>query len=194
MLAFLSNLGILKAMIIDVKAMVDNLEQLSLNWCIDVPAEKNTAKKIALALYGKIAVIYADEFISAAAHRWKTQINENSKAWAFYETLPELNHNAVVGYQFPVEIADKMFVVFLRTENSNKRTMIRCQITSDLLKENDIGFTVVDAPGNDDLSRLMSLIYLGDWISYYLAILYQIDPTPVKAIDYLKKKLSDFSD
>lgn len=192
LIAFLGNLDVLKATMFDVGAMVENLKELMAGWRLEISQQSNIAKKIALSIHGKMVVIYADELVGEAGHRWKTQINENSKSWAFYELLPELNHNSVVGYQFPPELAARIIVVFLRTANTNKRTLFRYQITSELLQRNNINFTVVDACGGDNLSRLMSLVYLGDWVSYYLSILNSIDPTPVKAIGYLKEKLSKY--
>ena len=138
-----------------------------------------------------MALIYGAGILSTFARRWKTQINENSKAWAFYETFPELNHNAVAGYQFPSELASKMYVVLLRCPSLHSRTLIRYQVTSELLKQNNISHEVIDSQNKGELSQMMSLIYLGDWVSYYLAILNDTDPTPVKVIEQLKKRLSD---
>lgn len=192
LIAFLRNLDALKATMFDIVAMIENLQELMAGWRLEISQQSNIAKKIALAIHGKMVIIYGDELVGEAGHRWKTQINENSKSWAFYELLPELNHNSVVGYQFPHELSARIFVVFLRTANINERTLFRYRVTSELLQRNDIDFTIVDAAGGDNLSRLMSLVYLGDWVSYYLAILNSIDPTPVKAIDYLKEMLSEY--
>ena len=65
------------------------------SWQEDSPQEKNRAKQIAITLDGKVVVVYGAGILSDVARRWKTQINENTKAWAFFEILPELNHNAV---------------------------------------------------------------------------------------------------
>ncbi len=189
-MAFLHNLGLIKGISIDVQAMSQTMESLLAELKETVSTDSNQAKQLALKLYGNIAVIYGAEFVSDVARRWKTQINENSKAWAFHEILPELNHNAVVGYQFPTELTLKLFVVFLRCPSLHPRTLIRYQITSEMLTQNNINHQTVNSQGDDMLSQMMSLVFLGDWVSYYLAILYQTDPTPVKVIDYLKKRLS----
>jgi glucose/mannose-6-phosphate isomerase len=63
-------------------------------------------------------------------------------------------------------------------------------VTGDLLKQSGISHETIDSRGESELSQMMGLTYLGDWVSYYLAILNEIDPTPIKAIDYLKKRLS----
>jgi len=149
----------------------------------------NPAKQLANRFYGYLPVIYGAGIVAEAAHRWKTQLNENSKAWAFYEVFPELNHNAVVGYQFPQELASKIVVVLLRSAYLAERTQLRYQVTCQLLEQAKVSYQIVDGDGSSALSQLMSLVLFGDYVSYYLAILYRIDPTPVKAIDYLKEQL-----
>ena len=84
-------------------------------------------------MHNHLAVIYGAGFVATAAQRWKTQINENSKAWAFYEILPELNHNATVGYEFPADLAQRLFVVFLRSPRLHPRTLLRYKLTAEML-------------------------------------------------------------
>jgi glucose/mannose-6-phosphate isomerase len=191
LIAFLQKLGFLEDKTFDVEAMTQGLEKLLGEVKETVPTSSNRAKQLAAKLQDKIAVIYGAGILSAAARRWKTQINENSKAWAFHETFPELNHNAVVGYQFPPELASKVYVILLRSPSLHPRILIRYRVTSELLKQKDISHEIIDSQGKEELSQMMSLIYLGDWVSYYLAILHETDPTPIKAIDYLKKRLSE---
>jgi glucose/mannose-6-phosphate isomerase len=191
LIAFLQKLGFLKDKTSEVERMIQDLERLLGELKETVPTSSNRGKQLATKLQGKIAVIYGAGILSAVARRWKTQINENSKAWAFHETFPELNHNAVVGYQFPSELAPKVYVVLLRCPSLHPRTLIRYEVTCELLEQNSISHQLIDSQGKSELSQMMSLIYLGDWVSYYLAILYQTDPTPVKVIDYLKKRLSE---
>jgi glucose/mannose-6-phosphate isomerase len=190
LIAFLQKLGHLEDKTAEVEAMIQDIEKLLGELKETVPTSSNRAKQLAAKLHGKIAVIYGAGILSEVAHRWKTQINENSKSWAFYDIFPELNHNAVVGYQFPPELASKMYVVLLRCPSLHPRMLIRYQATSELLKQSGISHETIDSQGKGELSQMMNLIYLGDWVSYYLAILNEIDPTPVKAIDYLKKRLS----
>ena len=188
-LAILQKLSVIEDKSADVAKMVELLKRLSriLNESIHTP--QNPAKELAKKLYGKIGVIYGAEFLSEVARRWKTQLNENSKAWSFFEVLPELNHNAVVGYQFPSELAGKILVVFLRSKLLNPRTLLRYNITQLLLEQNKIEYQVVDAEGENPLSHLASLVLFGDYVSFYIALLYKTDPCPVQAIDFLKGEL-----
>ena len=188
-LGFLQKLGFLNDKSADVREMVVVLEQLSQRINENIPASQNPAKQLAKRLYGYLPLIYGAGIVAEVGHRWKTQLNENSKAWAFYEVFPELNHNAVVGYQFPPELASKIVVVLLRSAYLTERIQLRYQVTCQLLEQAKVGYQIVDGDGSGALSQVMSLVLFGDYVSYYLALLYKIDPTPVKAIDYLKEKL-----
>lgn len=190
LLAFLHKLDIIPEEILKVDDTLDILKNLSAQLSKDVPSDMNSAKQLATKLYDHIVIVYGAGILSSVSYRWKTQINENSKAWAFSETLPELNHNAVVGYRFPAEMADKIFVIMLRSPDLHPRTLKRYDITGDILSKAHVPHEIVDASGSTPLCQMMSSILIGDYMSYYLAILYDINPSPVEIIDYLKKALS----
>ncbi len=189
-LAFLHKLGFLSEKSADVAETVRVLQAQSRRISESIPSSRNPAKQLAERLYGKLPVIYGAGITAEVAHRWKTQINENGKAWAFYEAFPELNHNAVVGYQFPADLAGKIFIVLLGSSLLLERIQLRYRITRQLLGRAQVGYQIVDGEGNCPLSQVMSLVLFGDYLSYYLALLYKIDPTPVKAIDFLKERLA----
>ena len=87
-------------------------------------------------------------------------------------------------------MAGEVFVVLLRSASLHPRTLIRYQVTADILAGAGVSHEIVEAQGKSPLSQMMSLVLFGDYVSYYLAILYGIDPAPVRAIDYLKERLS----
>jgi glucose/mannose-6-phosphate isomerase len=184
-------LGIISDKSKDLAEMVQILKDQQSTIDDNCPLKVNAAKQLATRLYSHLAIIYGSGFLSAAARRWKTQINENSKSWAFYEIFPELNHNAVVGYEFPADLAQRLFVVFLRSPALHPRTLIRYKLTSEMLSNAKIGHEIIDARGESALSQMMSLVLFGDWTSFYLALLNETDPYPVKIIDFLKKRLSE---
>lgn len=158
----------------------------------DVPTEQNEAKKLALSLKGKLPLIYGSEgWKGTAAYRWKTQINENSKAPAVWNAFPELNHNETVGWEAPKEVTRSFEVVVLRDRNDLDRIQTRIEVTREIMEGAVSGITELWAEGESELARLFSLIYPGDWVSLYLALVYRIDPTPVKMIDLLKSRLAD---
>ncbi|MCK4274866.1 MAG: bifunctional phosphoglucose/phosphomannose isomerase [Dehalococcoidales bacterium] len=189
-LGVLQKLGFLKDKSADVAETVQVLEKLSARLGENSPLTGNPAKQLAQRLYGCLPVIYGAGIAAEAAHRWKTQINENGKAWAFFEVFPELNHNATVGYPFPPEIAQKIRVILLRSPLFNERVKLRYEVTCELLKRAGVAYEFVDSEGKSALSQMMSLVMMGDFTSYYLAILYGVDPSPVEVISYLKDRLA----
>lgn len=191
LLAVMQNLGFLNGKSAEVESALNAMQKLNENWQESSPQDKNQAKQLALTLYGKIPVIYSAGILTDVGRRWKTQINENSKAWAFFEALPELNHNAVLGYSFPNELKDRMFVVFLRCPSIHPRTLLRYKVTGELLERRNIPHQYINSDGTNPLQDVLSLVLLGDWVSYYLALLYGIDPSPVPEIDLLKQRLAE---
>jgi len=189
-LGVMQKLGLIKDKSKDVDETVKVLESLSARLDEKSPLSGNPAKQLARRLYGCLPVVYGAGIASEAAHRWKTQINENSKAWGFYEVFPELNHNATVGYPFPKEVAQKIRVVLLRSPLFNERVKLRYDVTCELLKRAGVAYEFVDGEGKSALSQMMSLVMMGDFASYYLAILYGVDPSPVEVISYLKDQLA----
>ena len=187
---FLQNLGIIRDKSTDVDEAIQIMHELLRKIDISVPLLQNPAKKMAESLHDKLTIIYGAGIITEVAHRWKTQINENSKAWCFYEIFPELNHNAVVGYQYPPDMAGKTIIVMLDSALLPKRIRLRYSITRKIMKKAGVPYQVIEGKGNHPLSQVMSLILFGDFVSYYLAILYRVDPSPVNMIDFLKSELA----
>jgi glucose/mannose-6-phosphate isomerase len=189
-LGVLQKLGLLKDKSVDVAEAVRVLEGLSSRLDERSPLSHNPAKGLAQRLHGRLPVIYGAGIAAEAAHRWKTQVNENAKAWAFYEVFPELNHNATVGFPLPPEVVRVIRVVMLRSVLFNERVKLRYEVTTELLRQAGVACEFVDGEGKSALSQMVSLVSIGDYTSYYLAILNRTDPCPVKVIDYLKGRLA----
>lgn len=188
-LNFIHRMGFISDKSVDFSEMLNVLNKLIKKIHKTIPISQNKAKQLAIRLYGKITVIYGAGITREVARRWKTQINENSKAWAFYESFPELNHNAIVGFQFPPEPASNMLVIMLQSNNLTTSILHRYRITSQILKKANVNFNIIKGLGKSSLAQMMSLVLFGDYVSYYLAILNQTDPTPVDNIDFLKVEL-----
>ncbi len=148
------------------------------------------AKKIAIELHKKLPIIYCAQFpFEPLALRIKAQFNENSKNLCWVNFLPEMNHNEIVGWKFPKELFKYIRVIFLRSSFENKRVSLRMEITKRILQREKVKFLEFNSQGKSLLSHLFYLIHLFDLVSFYLAVLNKIDPTPVKVIDYLKSEL-----
>jgi glucose/mannose-6-phosphate isomerase len=150
----------------------------------------NPALELARQLYNKLPIIYsaADRF-DAVNVRWRGQMAENAKVLAFGHVIPEMNHNEIVGWKVLQRLMGDMTAVFLRDKDDHPRIQTRMHITKGIVSEFAGKVIEVNSEGRSLLARTFSLIYLGDWTSYYLALLNGIDPTPVRVIDYLKWEL-----
>jgi glucose/mannose-6-phosphate isomerase len=189
-LVLLTKLGLVKN---NARAMSETVELLREKSRIysNPESAENLAHRIAQQLHGKLPVIYSPaEHLDAVNLRWRGQIAENAKQLAFGHVLPEMNHNELVGWKGLKDLMRQMHVIFLRDRDTHRRVAVREGITKNLLAQYAGGVTEVWSEGRSLLARIFSLVYLGDWVSLYLAILNNEDPTPVKAIDYLKAELA----
>ena len=141
-------------------------------------------------MFGRIPVINGHGRMAAAAHRWKTQLNENSKAWSAWEPMPEANHNAIEGSINPRELSDALYVVELRDPDEPAEIAERYRVVEELLGERATNRSAVWAEGPSPLARVLCAVAYGDMLSCYLAILYQTDPTPVTLLAMLKERLA----
>jgi glucose/mannose-6-phosphate isomerase len=159
-----------------------------------VETDANPAKQLAWALFGRIPVVYGAGPMAPVARRWKTQFNENAKAWASAELMPEANHNAIEGSLNPRELADALQVIQVRDPDEPDEIAARYRVVDELLDERTANRVVVWAEGESVLARVMTGVALGDLVSTYLAILYQTDPTPVTLLAMLKERLARSTD
>lgn len=152
----------------------------------------NFALGLAKSIKGRIPIIYAGaDLLDTVALRFKGQICENAKQLAFCNVFPEFNHNELVGWQLPSGLDENFIVFLLRDKDDNSQTIRRMAIIEQILAEKRILIISLEGSGGNSLSRLLSLIQLGDYCSFYLALLNGVDPTPINVINYLKSKLAE---
>ena len=177
-LRLLSNSGLAPFRERDYSDMMDTLA--------DTASYEREGKALASRLYGRVPVIHTSERTAPAGYRLKCQINENAKHPAYHHVYPELCHNELVG--FAGMERERFIVVTMRDSGDHERVARRMDVCAGLFGET-VDVVEVASRGEGPLARMMSLIYLGDWASYELALLKKIDPTPVTLIEALKKTL-----
>lgn len=163
------------------------LENLSEKLTVSMEELENKGKELAQKLVGKTPVIYASAKFKSLAMTWKIKINENAKTPAFYNFYPELNHNEMVGYTLP---QGKFHIITLLDKKDHPQNIKRMRITANLLKEKGVETTIIEMENDNIFNTIFSTILLGDWVSYYLALAYNQDPTPVDMVEDLKKQLA----
>jgi glucose/mannose-6-phosphate isomerase len=150
------------------------------------PAAGNAAKRLALAIGSRLPVIYGGPATGSAAYRWKTDFEENAKAFAAAGTLPEMNHNELEAWGELT--ARQMYLVLLRDPAEAPEIARRFTLLRELIGD-ATGTSEVWARGTGSVARLLSLVALGQWTSYYLAMLRGVDPWPVPRLDAFKARL-----
>ncbi|HEX3032970.1 MAG TPA: bifunctional phosphoglucose/phosphomannose isomerase [Bacillota bacterium] len=188
----LQRLGLIPDATSEIREAITQLRTIRETLNPQVPLETNLAKKIALRLADKIPVIYGSVGTTeVVAARWKGQINENAKSPAYWNVFPEMNHNEIVGFEQPAALLKNLELIILRDREDHPRVQKRMDISKTIMGPAVSGITEVWSTGESALARTLSLTYTGDFVSAYLATLYNVDPTPVKMIDLLKEKLAE---
>jgi glucose/mannose-6-phosphate isomerase len=155
----------------------------------DVPAAQNPAKRMSGQIFGRWVAVIGAEVLEPVARRWKGQISEVAKAWSQFEFLPEADHNTLAGVINPEQALAKTFVIFLRAPSYHPRNQLRSDLTKKVFMLEGLNTDFVDAQGELPLSHLWTSLHLGDYIAYYLAMSYGVDPTPVAAIEGFKQEM-----
>ena len=153
------------------------------------PAKDNPAKQLALELEGSIPLVYGGGLFSGVARRWKTQLNENAKMWAFYEYIPELLHNSVESFRTLPPSGAAFKALLLQPNTSTAELDGHFRAASQLLNESNIPNRLIRGGDCPPLAQLLDMLVLGDYVSYYLALLQGIDPSPTPGIDAAKELL-----
>lgn len=189
MLAVLSRAGIARSFERDVREAVQVLQEMARRLGPEDPS--SPARRLAEVLVGRIPIVYSSSpFLEPAAQRWKDQFNENAKTFAVWNTFPELNHNETVGWGVDESLARILHVIILRDGKAAPRLDQRVAITTALAFGRAAGLTEIHSEGEGKLARALSAIFFGDTVSWYLALLRGVDPTPVEVVEELKRRLA----
>lgn len=189
MLVAFERLGLVKNKANEIRETVSLLRSKSALFS-DPDSPDNTPLQLAKQLNGKLPIVYApNEHLDSVATRWRGQISENAKQLAYGHVLPEMNHNELVGWKQLPGLLKQTHAVFLRDKGTHSRVATRLTITKQVVSRYTGGTSEVWSEGKCLLARMFYLIHVGDWTSFYLAILNNEDPMPVSVIDYLKEEL-----
>jgi glucose/mannose-6-phosphate isomerase len=152
-------------------------------------ALRRRAAELAPRIASTVPVIYGADLTIPVAHRWKTQVNENSKALAFYSELPEADHNEIVGW--PAARGGRLSAVFLEDPDQHPRVRQRFELTAELVADSGAPVVRIETEGRTRSERLLWGVMLGDMVSLELAAAHGVDPEPVPALDRFKDRLRD---
>ncbi len=154
-----------------------------------VPIAKNRAKRMAGQLVGRGIYVLGSGVLAPVARRWKGQLNELAKAWATFDSLPEADHNTLSGTETPPEALEKTYAIFLRATSDHPRNRQRSELTAKAFMLAGIVNDYFVADSGSRLAQQWSALHFGDYVAYYLAMIYGMDPTPIAAIQHFKEAM-----
>jgi len=183
----LEELGLVQGIVKELEAAATWAEGEIKSWGATTPTAENSAKQLAEALLGHPIVVYGGPTLALPAMKWKIDANENAKNLAFYNYLPEFNHNEFLGWGHPERAG--LRVVELQSSLDGPQITKRFEVSNRLLSGMMPEPIIVTAVGATRLEQMVWTILLGDFTMAYLAFLNQVDPTPVPMIEKLKREL-----
>jgi len=158
----------------------------------DVFSAKNPAKRYAGQLMGRWVTVFGSGILAPVARRWKGQLNEIAKAGANFDFLPEADHNTLAGTTNHQETLNAHTIsLFLRSDSDHPRNRLRSDLTRQVFMLEGMNTDHVDARGNTPLAHMWTLIHFGDYMAYYLAMWYEVDPTPVQSLVEFKQAMAE---
>ena len=188
-LILLNRLGFVKSKTVKmVENSIEPLERLA----SELNHSENSALVIAERIHHTCPIIYGSENLTwVAALRFRGQMAENAKMLSFHHHFPEQNHNEIEGWTVNPDIMSRFSIIWLKDEEDHPGTQARMRISSTLLESSAGSQIDIIQPGGNRVERLLKLIHFTDWVSYYAALLNNVDPTPVNRIQELKLKISE---
>ncbi|MDE2025908.1 MAG: SIS domain-containing protein [Patescibacteria group bacterium] len=146
------------------------------------------ARSLAQKIQGHIPVIFAAEFLEGNAHIVRNQFNETSKSFSAFSDIPELNHHLMEGLKNPSD--KKLTIVFINSSFYWERIAKRVMLTKDVVEKNNVPTVTYDAQGSNKLSQVFNVLSLGGYLTLYLGLLYELDPSLIPWVDYFKEQLA----
>jgi glucose/mannose-6-phosphate isomerase len=191
LLAILRRLGLIPDPASELSGTLSAMRKQQTSIQAEVPVVHNLAKREAGQLTGRWVMVFGADVLEPVARRWKTQINELAKAWAQFEALPEANHNALAGLQQPEQALSSAMALFLRASSYHPHNLLRTELTKQAYLLEGLNTDFVDAQGKTPLAQQWTALHLGDYVAYYLAMLYETDPTPIEVLERFKRQLAE---
>lgn len=187
-LGLLSKLKVVSLNNNQVRQAIKTAQAGGKKWSWRAPLKKNQAKQLARKLVNNIPMIISAEHLLGTAEAFRNRLNENSKHWAVAYPIPDLNHHLLEGLGNPAA-AKRLMAVNLESKLYDARNQKRFRVTSSVLKKYQIPTYSFRADGRDKLDEVITSLSFSGYISFWLAMLYKIDPTPIPWVDYFKAQL-----
>jgi len=192
LLAMFQRLGLIPDQKRAVQDAIASMKKSQEHLKADILTTSNPAKRYAGQLMGRWVTVMGSGLLAPVARRWKGQINELAKAGANFEFLPEANHNTLAGTMHPEDVLNAhTMTIFLRSPSDHPRNRLRIELTKNAFMLEGMNTDLAEARGDTPLAHMWTLILFGDYMAYYLAMCYGVDPTPIPALVDFKQAMAE---
>jgi glucose/mannose-6-phosphate isomerase len=192
LLGALCRLGLVPDASHEIAGAVSAMKSQQAALVAESPVPENPAKRLAGQLMGRWVTVFGASFMQPVARRWKGQLNEVAKAVANFEFIPEADHNTLAGVLYPAEvIPPHVMSLFLRAPSDHPRNRLRLNMTRKTYLLEGMNVDSYIARGDSPIAHIWTALHFGDYMAYYLAMAYGVDPTPVTALESLKAALKE---
>jgi glucose/mannose-6-phosphate isomerase len=181
-LAVLMKLGLASDKSVEVVEAVKAMRKQQEALRTQVPALQNPAKRLAWQLMDRLGLIFASSYLMPVARYWKEQISEVAKANVTFDELSDLNQNLFVGPFFPEAFVSKQLVIFLRSRHDQSRHHSRSEVMREIYEQSGFNTEAIEAQGQSPLANMLTALHFGDYVAYYLAMAYGLDPFPLPGL------------
>lgn len=188
-LGLFSSLGLVEVSEKQIKRIVSKIQEVNKKFSLETQISQNPAKKAAEEMMGKIFTIVAGPYLAGNAHTFANQTNESAKVFGNYFILSELNHHLLEGISNPPSLKETVKVFNLESDLYGEKIKIRMKLSNDLLDKNGIAHTSYKVQSQEKDLAAFEVLAFSSWTSYYMAILYEVDPNLIPNVDYFKAQL-----
>ncbi|PIR62639.1 MAG: hypothetical protein COU65_02420 [Candidatus Pacebacteria bacterium CG10_big_fil_rev_8_21_14_0_10_42_12] len=188
-IALFSKIGLINVSEEAQSTVLEAIAKMHLKTSVAIPTEQNPAKLLAFEFSNRIPILTVAEHLEGSAHVVANQLNENAKTYSEYRVIPEINHHLLEGLQFPQNRDEMLFFLLVHSDLYLQSNEKRMTLTSEILKNNDIGFQILKLASSSKLSQAFELLTFGAYVSYYLALIHRVDPAPIPVVDWFKSQL-----
>lgn len=190
-IAILTRLNYLAVSEQEVKDVVGILENQLFKLAIDVLSKENNAKTLAYACEDKIVNLIGGEFLEGALHSIRNPFHETGKHFANYFMLPEANHHLMEGLSYPQVNKKNMLFLLIDSDLYSDAIKKRLYLTSEVIEKQGISVKKIKLSSPTRIGQVFELIQLGSFITFYLAMLHDVNPARIPWVDYFKNKLKE---
>jgi glucose/mannose-6-phosphate isomerase len=174
----------------EMQEAIRSTRRLLSDFAPDKEGSQNLTKSAAYALKNKFPILVASEHLFGAAYSFKNMLNESAKTFSVIFDLPEMNHHLLEGLRNPASIKEHMIFLFFESDLYDNQVKKRYAITSEVIKRNEIETISYKTISKTRLEQAFEILAFGLYTQFYLAMLYEIDPSPIPWVDYLKQELA----